>query len=210
MKKLLVPFFITVVLVILIFIVFGSIETSVVVILEDMKLHPETFSIYSFLILTSDIVLPVPSSIIMVMNGYVLGTFSGAILSLISLFISSAIGYQIGRIAGFRKSKIQQGKAENLLGIYGPYAILITRGIPVLSESICIVCGYNRMNLKSYLIMNIIGYIPLCFIYARAGQSGDEQNAFLLVVGLSFILTIILWLVGRWLPGTNMNSSEKI
>ena len=88
MKKLLVPFFITVILVILIFIVFGSIETSVVAILEDMKLHPETFSIYSFLILTSDIVLPVPSSIIMVMNGYVLGTFPGASLSLISLFIS--------------------------------------------------------------------------------------------------------------------------
>ena len=76
-------------------------------------------------------------------------------------------------------------------------AILITRGIPVLSESICVVCGYNKMPLKQYVLMNIIGYLPLCILYATFGHAGYNGQHFLLSFGLSLLVSAAFWYFGK-------------
>lgn len=185
------------VLIIVIFLMFENVEQYFIDLLnrsDDQKL---SYSIVSFLALTSDIVLPVPSSIVMYTNGFVLGGIQGASLSLLSVMIGSLFGYYLGRFTslGF-KSKNDQN-ADDILKKYGPVAILVSRGIPILSESICIVCGYNKMNLKSYFLLNFIGYVPVCLLYAYCGSIGYDKNSFLISFASSLLIVALFLFVGK-------------
>lgn len=183
----------------IVYLVFGSFEDTMFSVLEGFKSNPVQYSIWSLSILASDIVLPVPSSIIMYLNGVVLGVVSGAGISFVSLMITAVIGYMLGAFIPTQLRNLPDERVNQLLARYGAPIIIITRGIPILSESICIVCGYNRLPFKWYLLLNAAGYLPMCIIYAYFGFLGKNQSAF--VPGLVGVLFIsgLFWIFSRQL-----------
>lgn len=197
MRGLILPFVITALLIVVVFLLFGSYEQSTTQALERLKVEPFQYSLYSFVVLVSDIVLPVPSSIVMYLNGFVLGVWSGSVLSFGSLMLSSVIGYFIGNIFGIKRSRKTNEKTMDLLQKYGSYAILITRGIPILSESVCFVCGYNRIPFGRYMIFNAVGFIPICTLYGYLGTVGGDQEAFGIALLASVLITAIFFAIGR-------------
>ena len=197
MKKITVPFLITAIIVIITFLLFKDMETFFSNALNEVSHSPYSFASISFMVLTLDIVLPVPSSIVMYINGYVLGVFTGSALSLISLLVGAILGYFLGRLTSAGVKAKSDSTTEAIIAKYGAMAILISRGIPIISESVCIVCGFNKMPLKQYLLFNLIGYLPLCLLYAYCGNVGYDKNTFLLSFGFSVLLTVIFWIVGR-------------
>lgn len=188
---------VTSVFIIAFFLMFENVETFFGDVLNQAKDNPFKYAALSFVILFSDIVLPVPSSIVMYSNGAVLGLFEGFSLSLISVILSSVIGYFIG----FGSSAVLKSEADisagKILAKYGFAAILLTRGIPILSESVCIVCGFNKYNFTVYIIFTIIGYIPVCLIYAYFGSITVNRDLFLISFICSLFVTFLLWFLGR-------------
>lgn len=180
-----------------IFLMFENIESFFGDLLNQARDNPLRYAALSFVILVSDIVLPVPSSIVMYSNGVILGLVRGFSLSLVSVILFSVIGYFIG----FGSSAVLKSEADvsanKILEKYGYLAILITRGIPILSESVCIVCGFNRYNFAVYLIMNIVGYIPVCLIYAYFGSIAADRNLFIISFLCSLFIAFILWFFGK-------------
>lgn len=197
MKSLLYPFVISMVLIIALFVAFGDLESSFQQLLTALTAHPFQYTAISFLLLIADIVLPVPSSIVMYMNGYVLGAGAGAAVSFAGLLLGSVAGYYTGRLGAAARKKDADPRATRLLRQYGAMAIVLSRGIPVISESVCIVCGYNRMPLRRYIAMNMLGYLPLCVLYAVFGSLSYSKNSFLISFGLSLALAGGMWLLGR-------------
>lgn len=195
MRRTLISVFIVAVIIIVIFLVFGKMEEQSEAFLRKLGENKGAYSLYSFLFLTSDVVLPIPSSVIMYINGFILGAVYGTLLSLVSLMISAVIGYLLGRIPGFVK-KNSSAFTNKFLAKYGYAAIILTRGVPILSESITIVCGYDRMPWKKFLLYNFIGFVPICILYAYMGEIASEENAFLFALGLSILITIGFWLAG--------------
>ena len=192
--------------IILIFLMFENIETFFGDLLNQAKDNQFKYALVSFSALVSDIVLPVPSSIVMYSNGAVLGLVKGFSLSLISVILSSIIGYLIG----FGSSAILKSKsdisAKKILEKYGYAAILMTRGIPIVSESVCIVCGFNKYNFTFYMIFTIIGYVPVCLIYAYFGSIAVNRDLFLISFICSLFVTFLLWFAGR----KTLNLQNKI
>lgn len=207
-KKIIFPFVIVAVIINGSFLLFQNFEAYFITLLNNISNHPGKYSCVSFLALVSDIVLPVPSSIIMYMNGYVLGVAYGSLTSLLSLMASSLAGYYIGKIASISIGNKKDEHANRILARYGMSAILITRGIPVLSESICIVCGYNRMLLKKYLLLNLAGYAPLSLIYAFCGSLGYDHSTFLLSFSCSLIVSAAFWYIGRMISKKSENAAN--
>jgi uncharacterized membrane protein YdjX (TVP38/TMEM64 family) len=122
-----------------------------------------------------------------------MGIAGGFLLSLISLMISSFIGYYIGK----RFSKRDQSPSfTNFFLRYGFASIILTRGIPILAEAISIVGGYTQMSLKKFTLFHVVGYLPVCFIYAYLGKYAKEEDAFLTVLLVSIGITILFWLYG--------------
>ena len=105
MKNILVPFLISSSIIILLFLAFSSFETEMEQVLQRIMENKQLYSFVSGGILISDIVLPVPSSVVMYMNGFVLDRWIGTMLSFFSLMISSLIGYFIGSIPKYYQNK---------------------------------------------------------------------------------------------------------
>jgi uncharacterized membrane protein YdjX (TVP38/TMEM64 family) len=206
LKKILILLAVTSIFITALYLLFQNVEPFWGDLLNQVKDNPFNYASLSFIILVSDIVLPVPSSIIMYSNGAVLGTLNGALLSFISVILSSVIGYFIGRgSSAILKSEVDASVSQ-ILEKYGYAAILISRGIPIISESVCIVCGFNKYNFLVYLVLNVIGYIPVCLIYAYFGNIAVSQNLFFISFVCSLFITFILWLLGK----RNLKKYRKI
>ncbi len=201
MKKILIPLVIAVLTIIVSFFLFEELESFSIELLTRFKNNPLQYAFLSFILLVSDIFLPVPSSIIMYLNGVVLGFVNGFAVSLISANAFSILGYFVGKYSSIALKSKSDALSEKILKKYGHFAIIITRGIPILSESICFVCGYNLYNLKTYLLLNFIGYIHICLIYAYFGSAAVSQNLFFISLGSSLLVSFLLWIFGKKLIG---------
>lgn len=206
-KAITIPFFVSIALIIVVFLLFQNLEVFFSGLLNHLSSNARLFAPVSFLVLASDIVLPVPSSIVMYVNGYVLGTFMGALLSFLALALSSTIGYYIGMLALVSVKSKNNAKADQLLEKYGAPIILITRGIPILSEAVCIVCGYNKMSFRKYFALNLLGYLPLCLLYAYCGSLGYDKNTFLISFFCSLLVSALFVLLGKILFKKGKNVS---
>ena len=193
MRNIWVPFVVSLLVVIVVFITNNALETTFINTLNNILYHKQQYAWLSFLVLASDILLPVPSSIVMFMNGFVLGPIPGSVLSLGSLLSGSVIGYLLGKFSSMGLKAKNESQAHLFLEKYGALAILMSRGIPILSESVCIVCGYNKMPFKQYLVYNLIGYFPLCQLFALCGSVGYNKKVFLLSLGFSLVISAAFW-----------------
>ncbi len=199
--KILIPLVIAVVLITLCFFLFDELESFSIDLITQFKNNPLQYAFVSFVVLVSDIFLPIPSSIVMYLNGVFLGLVNGFSVSLISVNVSSVIGYFVGKYSSIALKSKPDAFSEKILKKYGHFAIIITRGIPILSESVCFVCGYNLYNLKIYLLLNLIGYLPICLVYAYFGSIAVNQNLFFISLGTAFFCSFLLWLFGKKLIG---------
>jgi uncharacterized membrane protein YdjX (TVP38/TMEM64 family) len=197
MKKIIIPFSICAISVILVFLIFENMEQYFVDLLQMNTAQKNKYAMISFLVLCADIILPVPSSIVMYSNGLILGLIQGAILSMLSLNIGAILGYYLGKYSSMGLKANEDPKATQFLHKYGALALLLTRGIPILSESIAIICGYHKMAFKQYMIYNIIGYLPLCLLYAYFGSVGYNKNNFLLSFVCAVLISACFWLIGK-------------
>lgn len=195
MKQILIPLIVSIVLISVLFVVFENLEMYFEELLTTAQTNQTGYSGLSFLVLSSDIVLPVPSSIVMYSNGLVLGLLKGAGLSLVAVMVSSLIGYFLGRLSSFKAKA--DARAQAIMQKYGAVGIIITRGIPILSESIIFTAGYNRMNLRLFMLLSFIGYLPVCFIYAYFGNLSQDANLFLISFFASLLVSLALWFFGR-------------
>jgi uncharacterized membrane protein YdjX (TVP38/TMEM64 family) len=179
------------------FLIWGRHEEDFAQHLLALTAHPTQYAVWSYVVLSSDILLPIPNSIIMYANGFALGTWAGAGLSVISLMTTAVIGYYLGKLSAQGKWAAPDVKAQNFWGKYGELTILITRAIPILSESVCILAGNLRMPFRRYLWMNLLGYIPVSLLFALLGRYGYDQNAFLFSLACSFGIAALFWWLGK-------------
>jgi len=196
MKSLWVPLLISIAAVSLIFVFFEGIEGHFREALESAQSKVKMYALLSFGILVSDILLPVPSSIILYLNGWVLGLWNGFFLSYLALQISACLGYILGMKTSFGKPQSFE-KSKHWIEKYGFLAILVSRGIPILSESISYTAGFNKMRWRTFLISNLIGYVPVCLLFSYFGSLGQNENAFLWSFGASMFLAAGFWLFGK-------------
>lgn len=196
MKKILIVFSSIVFFILVVFFLLGCFESKAEFILNNYQDRPSLFMLFSFLILATDVVLPIPSTIVMYLNGYVMGILPGFIISMASMMVSSIAGYLIGSRLTFTPKSVTSAGIYNK---YGQMAILLTRGVPILAETVSIMSGYVKMPFKPFVLYHFIGYIPVCLTYVYLGKFAKDQNAFSLVFLTSIILTILFWIYGYFL-----------
>lgn len=195
-KKILFSFIVVSISILVVFALFGSFESFTENLLSAYSTEPLKYLVSSFVILASDVIMPVPSTIVMYLNGYVLGVVQGALLSWVSLMLSSILAYVIGRYNPW--SRVQVGADDTLLKV-GPYAIIVTRCIPVLAETISILGGIIHYPFKKFIIYHGIGYVPICVLFSYFGTYAMVNNQFVLALGISVGVTVLLWAAGYFL-----------
>ena len=153
-------------------------------------------------LLVADIVLPVPSSVVMLAHGALFGVIPGAALSLLGRTGNAVVGVLIGRGAGNilsrrarRRSAADAGKGAELVGRWGIAAVVFTRPIPVLAESTLVAAAAMGLSPAAVVGAAVVGALPEALLYAVAGDIATSYaNGAIVFVGV-IVLAAAAWAV---------------
>jgi len=155
-------------------------------------------------LLIADVLLPVPSSLVMVAHGALFGVLTGTFLSLLGSLGAALFGFAIGRRGGSLLERIvsvyERNRADQILARWGALAIVITRPIPLLAETVAIMAGassslgWGRMALAA-----LVGSLPPALLYALTGAAVANLRSTSLMFGVVLLVTGSFWLIARLL-----------
>lgn len=153
-------------------------------------------------LLVADVVLPVPSSVIMLAHGALFGIWVGSVLSLIGSVGCSLMGFAIGRAGrvNVRRfvSEAEYARASRLLGRWGMVAIVATRPVPIVAEVVSIIAGTTpALRWWQIAVASIAGSLPPAIAYAVAGHLATKTVGALWVFAALMLLSAAMWLTRR-------------
>lgn len=153
-------------------------------------------------LLIADVVLPVPSSVIMIAHGALFGVWIGSILSLIGSTGCSLAGFAMGRAGKERVrrfvSDAEYARASRLLDRWGMVAIVATRPVPIMAEVMSIIAGTTlSMSWWQITIASIAGSLPPAIAYAVAGNMATKTVGAIWVFSALMLLSAAMWRFDR-------------
>ncbi len=154
-------------------------------------------------LLVADVVLPVPSSLVMILHGVLFGVVGGTLLSLAGSLGAALFGFWIGHRGGPLLARLvpedERRRADALLQAWGDLAIIVTRPVPILAETMAILAGASPMGWGRLLLATLAGSIPAALLYALTGATARSLDNAALVFSLVLLVAGLFWALGRWL-----------
>ncbi len=182
------------------FLLFESLELTFESVLKN-NISQTAAALISVALLGVDVVLPIPSSFVMISNGVLFGVGLGGMLSVIGGLISSGVGYWLGakskRLAARFTSGSEESQTKAFLERYGYLAVIASRPIPVLAESVSIISGTLGLDVKRVLGSSLLGLIPVSFIYSITGAYSTSFDSAAWAFVLNMGMAVLLWFVTR-------------
>lgn len=152
-------------------------------------------------LLLIDVVAPVPSSLVMVAHGAIFGPWLGTLLSLAGGLGAAAVagwlGHRGGPLLGRFISPDERARAQGLIDRWGPLAVIVTRPIPILAESVAILAGASGIGWAKLLVSAAAGLLPPAAFYAIAGAAAAGFGSTVIIFSLSLAVAGLFWWAGR-------------
>jgi uncharacterized membrane protein YdjX (TVP38/TMEM64 family) len=156
-------------------------------------------------LLVADVAVPVPASLVMLAHGALFGLLPGAALSLLGGVGATAVGFAVGRRGRGLVDRVttpaQRRRADRLLARWGALAIVVTRPVPVLAETVAVLAGTSPLRWPAALLAATVGTAVPAVLYAAAGAAAADAVDGVLVFGLVMALAAVLALAGHLRSG---------
>jgi len=158
-----------------------------------------------FLLLSLDVFLPVPSSLVNTWAGAELGMLPGGIVCFAGLTSGAVLGFSIAQRAGlaFRDRWAAQSEATGLTQFaehWGPATLIATRALPVLAEASVVLLGFQGMSWKKFLPPVLLANAGIAIAYASLGQLAADQEWLVIAMAISAGAPLLLSIWARkWL-----------
>lgn len=185
------------------FMLFGDrVDAWTMQFVDGPRQHPGVVALALGGLLGSDILFPVPSSIVSTACGLLLGFTGGMLTSFAGMVVSCGLGYALALWLGrpFVKRMVGDDSMrhfEDLDKRFGSWAIILARPVPVLAEVSVLFAGLGRMPFGRFLLLTTLSNLGISAVYAWIGAFAADLNAFLLAVVGSVILPGIGMLILR-------------
>ena len=153
-------------------------------------------------LLAADILLPIPSSLIMILSGAAFGVLWGSIFALIGSIGGEWLGFEVVRKYGRRASQRIAGDDEierlgRVFARHGAAAVAVTRALPVIMETMSVVAGLSRMTRRTFLLASLVGTAPIVVVYAYAGAVSRQANSVVPAVIMLIAVAGFGWVIYR-------------
>ena len=166
-------------------------------------------------LLASDILLPIPSSIVSTACGLLLGAALGTAVSFLGMTISCVLGYWLGRGCG-RTLAVRLVSSDDLDRFqavharFEDWAVVISRPIPVLAEVSVLFAGLSRMPASRFFVLSTLANLGVSLGYALVGAYASNANAFFVAFSGAMLLPGLAMGLARTHLISRTPSSEKI
>ncbi len=173
-----------------------------------------TCALLVFGLLMSDLLLPIPTTIVLSAAGMTIGWPLAAASGFAGLLAGNLLGYLLcrgfgGRIFERFVSEAERQRFGFWLKNWGPAALLISRPIPMMSETLSCLAGLGAMNFWRFLLSLSVGTIPFVVFFAWMGQEYGQVRQ---QPGLVLIIALVLpalFLVGFHLLNARRKADAK-
>lgn len=145
-------------------------------------------------LLSSDVLLPIPSSFVSAFAVGALGPVLGASAVWLGMTVGAFGGYALGRVGG-RPLVVrlvgsdELGRAEVLFRRFGNVVLVLGRGVPVLAEATVLFAGAVRLPLVDFAWVTAAAHLGLALAYALLASLGPDGLSAAL---LPFVLGILV------------------
>lgn len=149
-----------------------------------------SFGLTGAALLASDLLIPVPSSIIGSLLGARLGAIGGFAWTLLGLMTGNTAGYLIGRLALYKFD----ARAPTEPAII---AVFLSRPVPVFAEAMTISAGAAGLPVGKFLLACLAGNLIYAAMLAASGAALLPQGWFAAGIVLPMALPVVSWLIWR-------------
>jgi len=151
-------------------------------------------------LLMLDLVLPIPSTVVMSALGFVYGPVWGGFFAAGGSWLAGLFAYGLCRSLGPGVARKLVGEKDlarghALFARVGGWLVAWSRWLPVFQETIACMAGLTRMPFGAFVVALACGCLPMGFAFAAIGHAGVENPG--LAIALSVAFPPILWLVSR-------------
>ena len=126
------------------------------------------------------------------------GVWWGALLSLAGSIGGEWLGFELARRFGVSLSTRLVGDQDMadmrvVMARHGAVAVLVTRALPVVMETMSVVAGLSAMKRSTFLITSLAGTLPVALAYAYAGALSRQMNNLVPAAVILAGVTITAW-----------------
>ena len=164
-------------------------------------------------LLATDILLPIPSSVISTLSGWQLGWFWGTVATWIGMNLGAAIGFALARRFG-RTFALIFSRGEDLermrevMDRHGPTVLALTRAMPVFAEASVLIAGIHRLAWGRFLTVVLFSNLGIAISYAAFGDYAERNQWLPLALVVSVALPVLVAAIGRrLLPRSDSRST---
>ena len=155
------------------------------------------------LLLTSDVVLPIPSSLISTSGAFLLGFTVGLAASWTGMTLGCVAGYGLGRFAGhglLRRvlSEEEMKQSAEDLRARGDWILAASRAVPMFAEASVIMAGALHRPFARFLTVCMLANFGISLVYAAVGAFSIRMESFL----VAFAGAIVIPWIGMRIVGS--------
>ncbi len=156
-------------------------------------------------LLVSDLVLPVPGTVVMSALGLIYGPWLGGVVAAAGSMGAGLAGYGLGRCFGERFARRWLGdldyeRGRIFFGRDGGWMVALSRALPILPEVIACTAGLVRMPFRKFITALACGSVPMGFLFAAIGAAGRNAPGWAMFASL--VIPACLWAMAkRWMRG---------
>ena len=160
-------------------------------------------------LLASDILLPIPSSVVNTFAGRMLGFWGGTAAAWCGMTLGAGLAFALVRLAGRPLARRLAGdeelaRVDGLAQRFGLMTLVLTRPIPVLAEAAVLFLATTTLSAWRFFAAVGLANLGLAAGYAALG----ERVQFPTALALAVVLPLVIGAVWRWCwPAARFTSS---
>lgn len=163
---------------------------------------PGLVALATVLLLSTDVLLPIPSSVVSTVAGAQLGIVLATIASWLGMTVGAVLGFVLAKTCG-RPLAVRLSSADDLARLddvsrrWGPWVLIVTRALPILAEAAVLLFGATRLSWRRFLPVIVLSNLGIAAVYSVLGHLARSQGQLPLAVAASIALPLLATTMAR-------------